>query len=389
MRIRPAVRILCLLLLTMSAMASCAISEYVSPVKRSTLLVYMAGNNTLGENNAKSNVYSMKYSIRNGMDEVNLLVYLDVKGQNPMLLHIHDDRIDTVRTYPAQSSIDSRVLKNVIDEVLADWQAQSYGLVMWSHGTGWLPTDKLSFVAPNLRYSQSRSFGQEADTTGIRKYACMELEDMADAIPDNVFDYILFDACYMGNIEVAYALRNKARYIISSCYEIWDTGFPYYSVTKDLINGNLFKVCSGFYDYYDQMDESGRMAGISLVSTDRLEQLASDFRKLAADRQEAISNMDISDIQCFDRFDRHVFFDLENVAEKIAANDADLQAFKTDLERCVPYKISTPYAFYGIDDSIRVERYCGLSVYIPLDVYEESGLNGDYRRTAWSMATDY
>jgi hypothetical protein len=41
-------------------------------------------------------------------------------------------------------------------------------------------------------------------------------------------DYILFDACFMSNIEAIYDLRNAANYIIASPCEIMGRGFPYH-----------------------------------------------------------------------------------------------------------------------------------------------------------------
>lgn len=34
------------------------------------------------------------------------------------------------------------------------------------------------------------------------------------ALPDHLFEFIIFEACNMAGIEVAYELRNKAAYIM-------------------------------------------------------------------------------------------------------------------------------------------------------------------------------
>jgi hypothetical protein len=65
------------------------------------------------------------------------------------------------------------------------------------------------------------------------------------------------------------------------------------------------------------------------------------------------------------------------------------------LDRCVPFKISTPYIFPGEYEEIKVDKYCGLSVYVPLSKYDKGinqgapTLNDDYRKTGWSRATGY
>lgn len=378
--------------LTAILLASCAFTQKISDSKTMTLLVYMAGNNQLGQDFAQRNLMAMKVALGNSMNDCNLLVYYDRRdsvGTCPMLMHIHDSKIDTVRCYPRQSSVDSKVLSGVIDEVLTDWPSEYYGLLLWSHGMGWLPTSKLHFAAPNLGYAQTRTFGIEANPEGPLTYRCMEIEDLAAAIPDGEFDYIVFDACYMGNIEVAYALRNKANYIISSSAEVRDSGFPYQDVTRDLLNGNLMKVCAQIFNYTESQPASEKNSiALSLVKTSELENLASAFGNIVAGRRKAISQMDISGIQCFDRFTNHVFFDLEDVAAHITDNREQLAEFKAILGNCIQYNQSTDYIYFA-NDSLKVDSYCGLSVFVPLQEYEASGLNSAFRRTDWSKATDY
>lgn len=392
-------------------LSSCISNNNIDNTKNRTVLVYMAADNSLW-GTANSNIYSMNSCIANGMDKVNLLAYVDNKGANPVLLHIHNTKIDTVNVYPEHDSTDPQVLRMVIDEVTTNWEAERYGLVLWSHGTGWLPTSKLHYVASNKMgyvqqrggertnatqegdmwgfFNRTKAFAWEDRREGNPKYTCMELNELARAIPDGVFDFILFDACYMGNVEVLYELRNKADYIISSCFEIVSFGFPYHIVTRDILNGSLLKTCKEFYDYYNTgFNDWKQMAGVSLVKTDELDSLARCFRKVVNENRDRIPDMNVSNIQHFDRFDRHVFYDMEDFVDKLGTRKELLNEFRLQLEQCVTFKISTPYVFPGDIDSLKIDEYCGMSVYIPLRKYDASGLNDDYRQTEWSMDTDY
>lgn len=390
-------------------MASCITNEKVDDKKNRTVLVYIGADNNLS-NIANSNIYSMNSCISSGMDNSNLLVFVDRKDVPPALLHIHDFKIDTVARYPEKDSSDPMVLREVIDYVTENWEAESFGLVMWSHGTGWLPTNQLHYVAPNMKYAQSRDGRTPYSTVNEERrnpyaytkafawedrkgenpaYKCMDLDGMVEAIPDGVFDFIVFDACYMGNVEVVYALRNKANSIVSSCYEIVSYGFPYHIVTRDLMNGNLLKSCNEFYNYYNSMSGWEQMAGVSLVKTEGLDSLARCFRKIISEYGDRVADIDESKVQCFDRFTNHVFYDLEDFVVKLGASKELLTEFRLQMERCVEFKISTPYIFPGDREEIKVNSYCGLCVYIPLAKYDESGLNDDYRKTEWSDYTDY
>jgi len=380
----------CILLLA-SVLLACE-NEKNNPVEekaKSTLLVYMAADNYL-RNVAVSNIDSMK--IGTGKNNSNLLVFIDRGYVAPCLLQIKNGATDTIKVYDDLNSADANTLAQIIEYVKDNYKTDSYGLVLWGHGMGWLPTKQLHYAAPNLYYAperKSKSFAMENCIGGDHPYTCMELNDMANAIPDGLFDYIAFDACYMANVEIVYALRNKADYIISSCAEYSGDGYPYKKVTNDLMNGDLLKVCQEFYNYYNSKSGWDQMADISLVKTEGLDSLARCFKKIADEYKQDIQNVNVSDIQYFDRFSNHVFYDLADFVDKLGIRK-ELQAeFKSQLEKCVEYKISTPYIFPDSPEPIEINSYCGLSVFIPQQKYEEAGLNRDYASTEWSKNTNY
>ena len=385
----------CLFLTALLFMVACERTQDLRTDTTKTLLVYMAADNNLTYQ-ASRNINLMRSSMGTDLEFANLLVYVDRQGLKPALLHIHDYRIDTIRVYDELNSADPTVLKEVIDDVVNNWKAESYGLLLWSHGMSWIPEPQMHAVAGNQGWTSMRD-GPRTKTFATENlpndaYTCMELDELADAIPDGVFDFIAFDACYMGSVEVAYALRNKAQYIVSSSCEIIDEGFPYETVTRDFINGNLLKMCSEFYSAYNRKGGWYQTASISLVNTYGLDSLARCFKKIVATHKAEIPTLDVSDIQRFDRFKKHVMFDLEDFVDKLGTNRDDLMEFRLQLEKCIPYKNCTPYicSRYEDDpDGIKMVSFCGLSVFIPLEAFEASGLNDDYRDTEWSKDTGY
>ncbi len=385
----------CLFLTALLFMVACERTQDLRTDTTKTLLVYMAADNNLTYQ-ASRNINLMRSSMGTDLEFANLLVYVDRQGLKPALLHIHDYRIDTIRVYDELDSTDPAVLKEVIDDVVNNWKAESYGLLLWSHGMSWIPEPQMHAVAGNQGWTSMRD-GPRTKTFAAENlpndaYTCMELDELADAIPDGVFDFIAFDACYMGSVEVAYALRNKAQYIVSSSCEIIDEGFPYETVTRDFINGNLLKMCSEFYSAYNRKGGWYQTASISLVNTYGLDSLARCFKKIVATHKAEIPTLDVSDIQRFDRFKKHVMFDLEDFVDKLGTNRDDLMEFRLQLEKCIPYKNCTPYICSRNEDDpdgIKMVSFCGLSVYIPLEAFEASGLNDDYRDTEWSKDTGY
>jgi hypothetical protein len=64
-----------------------------------------------------------------------------------------------------------------------------------------------------------------------------DITELSSAIENNniKFDYILFDACFMGNIESSYELRNVTKHIIASPCEVMGYGFPYARIMKYML----------------------------------------------------------------------------------------------------------------------------------------------------------
>jgi hypothetical protein len=194
-----------------------------------TIIVYMAADNDLSAD-ALADLEEMKQ----GFSEtgVNLIVFIDPVDENPYLLEIHPKEEIFIQSYPEHNSVDPNTLKEVVSEIIALYPDREYGLVFWSHGTSWLPAG-----------SGLRSFGKDSGKE-------MNIQDLAESLPAK-FDFILFDACLMGSVEVAYELKDKMDYFIASSTETIYTGFPYDKIMPELlkpqINCEIFVFITGFY----------------------------------------------------------------------------------------------------------------------------------------------
>ena len=177
-----------------------------------TIIVYMAADNDLYED-AQVNLKQMEQGF--SKTGARLVVFIDRMGENPSLLEVHPNEATIVKSYPELNSADPAVLKAIIQEAVDLFPAQEYGLILWSHGSSWLPAGR-----------GLRSFGEDS---GKR----MNILDLAESLPVK-FHFILFDACLMGAVEVAYELQDKADYIVASSAEIIYEGFPVEMIYKTL-----------------------------------------------------------------------------------------------------------------------------------------------------------
>lgn len=182
-----------------------------------TLLVYLGG-----DNNLDAETYDKLVQIKNGWQDGTdgkIIVYQDTPFKDsPRLMEI-DGKSEkgyiTIHTYDQENSASPQVLKRVINDVTRLYPAKSYGLIVFSHGSGWLP--------PHTLVNGSRSIIIDNDNE-------MEITDFAMALPDHLFEFIIFEACNMAGIEVAYELRNKAAYIMASSAPVVSPGFtPIYA----------------------------------------------------------------------------------------------------------------------------------------------------------------
>ncbi|MCC8089074.1 MAG: clostripain-related cysteine peptidase [Rikenellaceae bacterium] len=362
-----------------------------------TVLVYMAAENSLNDY-AYNNIAEMMAGIEavsHLTGKNNIIVYLDpakadssdpVAGNVPRLIHITTDnngkaRKDILKYYEESDSSSPEVMRSVIYEVCNKFPAEQYGLILWSHGMGWAPYEddlmnywiygsqtsaQISYGLQNPLYDDglpmTKAFGQDGNNW-------MTNQDMVDAIPSNLFDFIIFDACFMGSVEVLYELRDKADYFISSVAEILAEGFPYLYIMDLLLTpgNNYQEICEAYFEFYANHDKGGsyRSATVSLVQSSELENLAFAVRNVVqADRDRAV-NVDLSSVQRYDRYNNKIIYDLGDYIEKISAS-AEYEVFTSALDRAVLYKAHTTSFL-----NFTINTHSGLSVYIPAPDYEQ------------------
>lgn len=332
-----------------------------------TVLVYMVAENSLNGWTTQN----LDRMLKTFQGEGNLLVYIDSYDGDPRLVKLvmNDNGIasaETVKTYQERNSASPDILKQTINEVCVEYPASSYGLVLWSHGTGWLPST-----------SKSRAFGQDGNNW-------MELNGLASALPDDRFDFIMFDACYMGAVEVAYALRNKTKYLISSPTEIWEDGFPYDEVVGDWWGGEegYREVCRKYYDFYNSRSGIYQSGTISLVKTESMDALAEATRVILEGKEEQIANLDRSAVQRIDRTGSlnwsEILYDFDDYISHLSPTAGQYDAFSREFAKVVLYEAHT--SSYG--NQIFYQKFSGLSSYIPQS--KQTWLNTFYADLEWT-----
>lgn len=326
-----------------------------------TVIVYMSADNDLSAD-ALSDIEEMKKGYRD--NGIHLIVFADLAREAPYLLEIAPDSGKTVKTYPEINSANAYQMQEVLNDIVNLYPAHSYGLVLWSHGTSWFPSN-----------IPLRSFGRDHGSE-------MNISDLAMSLPIH-FDFILLDACLMGAVEVVYELKDKTDYIVASSMEIIYKGFPYDKVIPELIKPaiNYKSVAKHYFDYYDNMQGAYRSATVSVIETRYLQELAICLKHLFENNATTIHPFDRTAVQRMDTYEEQYCFDLADFVNTVLP-DADKNIFTDQLNKAVVYKAHTPMFL----SEYEIKTYCGLSCYIPHPLRED--LNMYYKTLQWCKDSD-
>lgn len=356
-------------------------SMNILPSARRTVLVYLAGDNSLSDE-----VWEKVDALMNGWHNTqdNLLIYQDSRKEKgtPSLMKVMIENgrplTEVVKEYPDANSADPQVFSNVLKDAVNSFPAPSYGLVLFSHGTGWLPAG--SYVDPRAGSPAGESFRSANALRSVIDDAGREMEiaDFAAAIPDGQFDFIVLEACLMASAEVAYELRNKAGYLLASSAEILSPGFTpvYEEILRALFEqpeAALSDAADAYYTYCNNLETPYRSATISVIRLDKMEELARAMKEVYRFLPDEMTAEEVKNIQCFDRSDNRLFFDMANLIDH-----APMERATPVLSEVVVYKSATPFFV-----SLPVRSHSGLTVYIPQPAYPS--LNTAWRQTGWGM----
>lgn len=368
--------------------------EKTYQVKDKSVLIYMIGNNSLSSH-AQENLTSLLGGYIPS-DDGYLLVYIHSTVSDPVLLNINSNsgkiNVDTLYKFPSRNSATPESLSQTIKVATTLCPAKEYGLILWSHGTGWLPTGYYangtfpsSSASPALKYAK-RVVAADTPaemTFGSENSIEIEIAKLKNGLPHK-FSYIIFDACLMGGIETAYELKDSTDYIVFSPAEVLADGFPYNKIMKHLFSSstteeNIINVAKEYYNHYNEMTGQYKSATVSVIKTSALSNLASATKEVFDSKRADIQSMNMSSIQGYFRTSsRHWFYDIQDFIDQLATTEM-AKKFDNALNAVVLYKASTEYMI-----DLPIVKYSGISTYIPNPV--NTDLDNFYKNLAWNAA---
>ena len=327
-----------------------------------TILFYLAGDNGLGdETQEKIDALADAWNVGGNN---HLLVYQDGGGEyTPRLLAIKSGSdgkgtVEVLEEYGDENSASTVVFVRVLNDMVRHCPGSDYGLVVFSHGSGWLPTGT---------FAQPRSVVTDGDTE-------LNLIDFARVIPNGQFRFIVFESCLMAGVEVAYELKDKTSHILASSAEILSPGFtPLYGTMLERLyqtTPDLTGFARDYYDYCNLLSGDSRSATVSVISTAGLSPLKSLLAR-AESHVEHWEWVERDGIQHFDRrAEDYLFYDLEGYIRAIGTQE-DVNELAGILERSIVYQAATEEFMSGDAYGFPIRRHCGLTIYIPVAKFKE------------------
>ncbi len=287
-----------------------------------------------------------------------------------------------------ENPLTSNYISRTITRLSSIAPAERYGLVLAGHGRAWVPRESsgisksggwIPFFVPVPGAEVTRHFGEVN--------VLVNTSDIAEGIAnsDVDIDYILFDACFMSNIETIYELRNSANYIIASPCEIMGSGFPYERTLPHLFRDNgtitdYAAAAESYYLYYrDEYKSSAKSGSVAVYDCSEIDALQEATKEVI---KSATEEYDTHNLQTYEGQPSHYFYDFGEWVNVVATDSIALQNFNTQLANTViaKYTLDSFYSAYGSYGTrpINVEVYSGVTTSAPSEV-----LNSLWRKTMW------
>ncbi len=370
-----------------------------------TLIVYMVGTDLSWayDYNEEGIAKALSKDIK-GQSRVIIVRHSDKKTLKAVELEYKNGTIEEKEfaSYNLPIEMDESSLSYIFSDITSRTPATSYGLIIGSHGWGWIPfADFESQIKYNgMKKSAMKHLDIELPREFITRFLgesstpsnIIEIPTLAEAIgaTGKKFEYILFDACFMANVEALYDLRNSSKYIVASLCEIMGKGFPYEKTIPYLLQNNgksydLTQAAKSFYEYYEQVSQSGGVytGSIAVVDCSQLDALANAMRKV----NQAVEDIaEPNKLQTYDGGTNHLFFDLGDYVNQACKDQTNKQAFEQQLRNTVVTKFTLDKFWSSYINAnfypVNTEVFSGLTTSAPSRLCRES-----YPQTAWYKAT--
>ena len=369
----------------------------IDSVNKQTLLIMYPWSGTENSAGLYSDMVNNLNQIENaikknkGLKSTRVFVFMSTSATESSLFELtYNSSTFTVEhqmleNYTGNAYTTTEGLTDIIGEVKQQAEALNYALIIGGHGTGWNNiSDWTDYPNQAKRKAalKTRSFG------GLDNTYAINVSSLAQAIETNgiKMQYILFDDCYMANVETAYELRNVTNFLIGSTSEVMGVGMPYQTMWSSLASAtpNYTTAANDFYKFYSNYNYP--YGGLSVVDCRKMDNLASCMK--AINDHFTFDETQRDSLQALDGFNTHIFYDLGDYVAHLCQNTDLLNDFNSALSSAIKATVHTDqlysYIYLSGPRLITVKHYSGLTISDPS--VNSVAVKGK-EKTAWWTAT--
>ncbi|WP_226992355.1 clostripain-related cysteine peptidase [Desulfatibacillum aliphaticivorans] len=387
-----------------------------------TFAVFLNGDNNL-EPYALDDFYNEIYP-QGANDNINYIVLLDrTRGYSTSENDWYTTRLFIVTPETVASGIhayqywgeknmgEQSTLRLFAETAFKDFPAEHSVLVLWDHGSGWqgesksLTPEESDFsitgtevelplppqVAARLESQKSgKATTEETADAPVKGISYDETSDgdrlslpeVSGAIEEAgcTVDVVAMDACLMGMVEVAYQIKNVAKYFVASGDTVSGEGFDYEGIGQRLVllnNPDGRAIASAMVDsyanYYGDYYKQATLSAWDIAAMDPLFDALETFSTVFLDRMDKIPYEERRRLKGI--ADRMIaeptYYDLGSLAyyAQLKISDAQVISAAQSLQNqvsgnaCVNYFLHNGYSEEYQYLNITAMR--GLSIYLP------------------------
>lgn len=336
-----------------------------SATKSWTFLVYMAADNNL-EANGLDNIDWMEQA--GSTNDVNIVVQFDRNGEYDPRLDWTGCRRYFVNYGTTAGMIESTLIQDMgnvdtgdynqftdfVKWGMTNYPADRYAVILWNHGSGW--RNKGASVRGICWDDTSNNHITEAQM----RTSLAEI----NAYYGNKIHLVGMDACVMGNMEVAYDVKDYANYLTFSQINEPASGYPYNTILTDLVNNpNMTEaqlastIVTRYGEYYTATGQTVTQSAVNLSQMDNLVSALNNFSTtaqnvMAIERENFITaRTNTVEIEPGNPDYKDLYEYMNNV--QALTNDATVQAaasaVKTAHSYAVVAKTDVNFTSYGLN----------------------------------------
>lgn len=385
------------MLIGLLCLTACHHDEPELKKSRRTVILYMMAENGMSQF-ASDDIREIIKGAGDIPLDCNFVVYLDKTSLPQCFTYGAQTGESLWKTYPEHDSCDSTTFRNTLADIIKAYPAESYGLILWSHGSGWIPAP-----AKASAKGQHKTIGIDNNLNSpfLDEGSELEIPSLRGALESLgvEWEYIFFDACFMQCVEVDYELRNVCRSVVASPAEMPGDGAPYHLMMKDFFREDkpAEHIAETYHEAYKDHYQGGVV--ISASCSSEMDGLARTMRPFVTRLFANHRQYDMTGVQEYCPFKQETrwkpeYLDLASTMNQLLASPVDYASLMAQLDKAYPVHLYSNFwmsVFYysGRAYITDPEHIASVSMFFPHEKYDFKGYNEYLHRYQWYHASGF